>query len=176
MKTAIWNNLAEFVGIAAIVGSLIFVGLQMQQEQKIAIADTYGSINESTAHIAELIGDSTKIWQKGLDGEELNSEDRIRFLALVKAVQMHFSHMHIRWTMIGPVPPDVAARRYAYALYTYPGFRQARSDQLRNLVVGEIPLEGTFTSSFLERAAEKYLMEFEEAGTPMPEVKTYVFW
>jgi hypothetical protein len=176
VKTAIWKDLAEFVGIAAIVGSLIFVGLQMQQEQKIAIADTYGSINESTAQIAELIENSAKVWREGLDGEELDSEDRIKFLSLVKAVQMHFSHMHIRWTMIGPMPPDIAARSYAYALYTYPGFRQARSEQIQNLEVAEIPLEGTFISSVLEREAEKFLMEFEETGTPMPEEKTYVFW
>ena len=36
-----WKDAAELTGIAAIVGSLIFVGLQMQQQQKIAIAAQY---------------------------------------------------------------------------------------------------------------------------------------
>ena len=36
-----WKDTAELIGIAAIVASLIFVGLQMQQSQEIAIADQY---------------------------------------------------------------------------------------------------------------------------------------
>ena len=41
MKPTDWKDIAELVGIAAIVGSLIFVGLQMKQSQEIAIADQY---------------------------------------------------------------------------------------------------------------------------------------
>ena len=36
-----WRDTAELFGIAAIVVSLIFVGLQMKQSQEIAIADQY---------------------------------------------------------------------------------------------------------------------------------------
>ena len=41
MKNIAWKDAAELVGIAAIVASLIFVGLQMRQSQEIAIADQY---------------------------------------------------------------------------------------------------------------------------------------
>jgi len=43
------------MGISAIVASLIFVGLQMQQEQEIAIVDTYGSPTDSSENIAGLV-------------------------------------------------------------------------------------------------------------------------
>jgi hypothetical protein len=36
-----WKDLAELVGIAAIVASLIFVGLEMRQSQQIALASQY---------------------------------------------------------------------------------------------------------------------------------------
>jgi hypothetical protein len=36
-----WKNIAELVGITAIVSSLIFVGLQLKQTQEIAIAGHY---------------------------------------------------------------------------------------------------------------------------------------
>ncbi len=36
-----WKDIAEFIGIGAIVASLIFVGLELQQQQKIAIAAQY---------------------------------------------------------------------------------------------------------------------------------------
>lgn len=41
MKRFNWRDFTEITGIAAIVGSLIFVGLQLQQSQEIAIASQY---------------------------------------------------------------------------------------------------------------------------------------
>jgi len=41
MNKSTWKDTAEIVGIAAIVASLIFVGLQMRQSHEIAIADQY---------------------------------------------------------------------------------------------------------------------------------------
>jgi len=41
MKTTSWKEFAELVGIAAIVASLIFVGLQMRQSHEIALVTLY---------------------------------------------------------------------------------------------------------------------------------------
>ena len=41
MKNTDWKSIAELIGIAAIVASLIFVGLQMRQSQEIAVASQY---------------------------------------------------------------------------------------------------------------------------------------
>ncbi len=41
MKRYDWKSIAELVGIAAIVASLVFVGLQLKQAQEIAIAEQY---------------------------------------------------------------------------------------------------------------------------------------
>jgi hypothetical protein len=41
MKTMNWKDVVEFIGITAIVASLIFVGLQMKQSQEIAVAAQY---------------------------------------------------------------------------------------------------------------------------------------
>lgn len=38
LKTTNWKDIAELVGLAAIVGSLIFVGLQMKQSHEIALS------------------------------------------------------------------------------------------------------------------------------------------
>jgi hypothetical protein len=176
MKSPNWKSVAEFVGVVAIVASLLFVGLQIRQDQDIAIADTYGSLTESAEILADLINKDADIWKKGLDGEELSSVDRIRFYAIAKAIQTHFSNIYIRWSQIGPMPPEVAARKYAYALYIYPGLRKARVDQLEELAAGNVPLSGTFTHSSMERQADQFLKEFDEAATPIPSEKTYVFW
>ena len=49
MKKADWKDTAELVGIAAIVASLVFVGLQMRQSQVIAIAGQYQDRTEAYA-------------------------------------------------------------------------------------------------------------------------------
>jgi hypothetical protein len=41
MRNVTWKDIVEVVGIAAIVASLIFVGMQMRQAQRIAVADSY---------------------------------------------------------------------------------------------------------------------------------------
>ena len=41
MKHTNWKDIAELIGVSAIVASLIFVGLQMKQSQEIAIAAQY---------------------------------------------------------------------------------------------------------------------------------------
>jgi len=41
LKVASWKNIAELIGITAIVASLVFVGLQLKQSQDIAIAAQY---------------------------------------------------------------------------------------------------------------------------------------
>ena len=43
MKKSNWKDIAEMVGLASIVASLLFVGMQMKQSQQIAIAGQYHS-------------------------------------------------------------------------------------------------------------------------------------
>jgi hypothetical protein len=51
LKATSWKDIAELIGIAAIVASLVFVGLQMKQSQEIAIAAQY---HERAALAAEM--------------------------------------------------------------------------------------------------------------------------
>ena len=48
MKKHDWKSFAELVGIAAVVASLVFVGLQLEQSQEIAIAEQYQNRSDST--------------------------------------------------------------------------------------------------------------------------------
>jgi hypothetical protein len=41
LKTTSWKEIAELIGIAAIVGSLVFVGLELRQTQTSLMASTY---------------------------------------------------------------------------------------------------------------------------------------
>lgn len=48
MKGVYWKDVAEVIGVAAIVGSLIFVGLQMKQTHEIALSAAYQARESSS--------------------------------------------------------------------------------------------------------------------------------
>ena len=120
-----WKGLAEVVGITAIVSSLIFVGLQLRQDQDIAIAETINSSTESAGTLAMLISENSETWRDGLDGRELSPSEKLKFLSMIRAVETHFFNLFVRYTRLEVNDPDDVARSYAYAIYTHPGLRQA---------------------------------------------------
>ena len=69
MKFKEWNEMAELVGIAAVVGSLIFVGLQMKQAQEIGNAERRSSLVANGIELHSLIIKNADVWIKGNAGE-----------------------------------------------------------------------------------------------------------
>ena len=51
MRFTEWKEIAELVGLVAIVASLVFVGLQLKQSQEIALATQYQSRAESVQEL-----------------------------------------------------------------------------------------------------------------------------
>ena len=62
MKTRDWKDAAELVGIAAIVASLIFVGLQMKQAQEIGNADRRLTQVANGIELMAFISEYANIW------------------------------------------------------------------------------------------------------------------
>jgi hypothetical protein len=63
------NNWLQLIGMAGVIGSLLFVGLQLKQTQNIAVSDTYqtrayGSVESNMAKINSpiLLSAEAKLW------------------------------------------------------------------------------------------------------------------
>lgn len=176
MKSNDWRGIAELIGIAAIVASLVFVGLQMQQQQEIAITETRSTVTQNIADLSLIVGASPGVWKRGLDGEELTAEERITFLTMIEAVESHIFLMFLRFQRLDFNEPEELVRDYAYALYIYPGLKQAHLD------------EGFWAESQADAFQQphkfnpylilvrEYLEELEAESPPIPENKRYVFW
>ena len=176
LKPTSWKSVAEFVGISAIVASLIFVGLQLRQEQAIAIVDTYGSITESNEAALALISAHPKIWKKGLLGDELSVSDEIVFSGMVRAVMSHFQHMVIRFVRIGPLDADRLLHNYAYAIYIFPGLRrqwEADSQFLDHRNAAQNRSVGYFN---MRPQISEYLSNFDNLQPSIPTNKQFIFW
>ncbi len=176
MSQARMKDWLETLGIIAVVASLVFVGLQMKQDRKIAVADSYAGVVDSTLHVAELIADRSELWRRGLDGGELSVEEQIQFNVLADAVEQTFANGWQRATELGIGDPEIDVRDYAIALHSHPGLlayfesvqaRYETTDAAYNLP----PDYGHFGGLVRETLA--YL---EDNSVPVLEPKAYVFW
>jgi hypothetical protein len=176
MRNFSLKETVEVVGIAAIVASLVFVGLQIRQEKEVAIVDTYGELSQSNIDLTFKVGEQMEIWKKGLDGGKLTEEELGVFSVQAAGVGEYFQRMYIRWTRLGPINPDVAASKYAFALYVFPGLRQeyelnAKFESSLNSARGFDPIVNPWESAVIG-----YLEKFDRENPPIPANKRYVFW
>jgi len=119
-----WKTVAELVGIAAIVASLIFVGLQLRQDRQFALAEDAANFDDTMIEYASVIRENREVWLRGLDGAELSQEDQVVFESVAFAVWQKFSGIYRQSRFLYQTSGIMAARQLAGELYVYPGLRQ----------------------------------------------------
>ena len=81
-----WREIAELVGIGAIVASLIFVGLQLRQDRQAAFSEIRQSSASIFADIQIAIAEHADTLAKANSGEQLSESEEIALMALVFAL------------------------------------------------------------------------------------------
>jgi hypothetical protein len=79
MDSAKLNDWLQVIGIFALVASLIFVGLQMKQNQQIGEGEAAAYFSEITNSFRTTVIDYPEVWRNGCMGEELSDGDQTRF-------------------------------------------------------------------------------------------------
>ena len=169
------NDWMQFIGIFAVVASLIFVGLQVRQDHQIAMSESYSSVVDSVGNLATLIESNSKVWRMGLDGSELTAEDELVFKAMVIVVEQHFAYMGQRRLRIGSGDPDTILESYAYAVYIHPGLRDAYSENLEYSDLTRKTFGHQGRRPFYQEVEAK-LKQLDALSPEIPETKRYVFW
>jgi len=79
MLTISFTGIANFLGVIGIIGSLLFVGLELRQSHKIALADQIQSRNTMLSNfiIAPLNGSATALRMWGEQGSDLTEEEQL---------------------------------------------------------------------------------------------------
>ena len=130
MNNTNWKDIAELFGIVAIVASLIFVGLQMQQAHKIAIASHY---QERHASLVDYwVGREQSDIQKRLRGERV-----IRDWGLPPGMDENVSAMEVGseffYARIGLSISENHHFQYISGFYTEESWLGSRSSLKRSL-------------------------------------------
>jgi hypothetical protein len=120
-----WRDILEIIGIVSIVASLVFVGLQISQEQTMNRYQADADFDDTMFEYARIIGESPEIWRKGLNGGELTASEEIQFQALAYIVEQKFTGIYSRASLVkGGRNLDGIARQFASNLYAFPGLRR----------------------------------------------------
>ena len=116
-------NLGQAINILANVGviaGLVFVGLQLMQDRKVAeIATLYDGTNTRMYWI-ELVRESPEVWMKGLAGEPLSSAEAAEFEQVAISWELFHYTAYVSQPILG-IDQMKFVREWALQLYSHPG-------------------------------------------------------
>ena len=149
-----FNEVAELVGIVAIVASLIFVGLEIQQSQKIALAEIEAAFASASIEIASLLSENSEVWARGIADEELDDSDTVVFESIIVALSnRNWSMQHQMRLLDRHEGADSNVHRFAAFLHQRPGARRVwneREADLNAIRDALDPWTTTLTSPYIE--------------------------
>ena len=173
LKKVDWKGTAELVGLAAIVVSLIFVGLQMRQDQEIAEAQAYNDASAVLIELNQFIHNNKEVWIKGLDGAELSLADELTFHVLCRTIYLKQIASWERAKRLDAGNPDFFAQSYAYDIHIYPGLRRFFDQVIESLEERRRPFGRTRGDDTFTSAVEAFLAELDRNPPPPPRIKSY---
>ena len=165
-----WKSIAELVGIAAIVASLVFVGIQLRQEQDIAQSQLTSDWDDTRIEWSKLLHGNSDVWLRGLAGTELDQEEQLRFESLADTWFHIENGRYNRSNRIGLAEPRGLGIRVAAFLIDHPGLRKwwiERWEYRRSMGIG-IPSFVAVVDSFIEDMESDRLEHIErDSAVPM---------
>lgn len=124
MKKADWKDIAELVGIAAIVASLIFVGFQLRQDQQIALAGYGQSTSAIRAELDIALVEHAAVLVKSNSGNELSDQEHAILASLIFAYWRATQIDYWERSRLGSAVPEFPIDVFAVFLFRNPGVRQ----------------------------------------------------
>jgi hypothetical protein len=162
----------QVIGIAAIVASLIFVGLQLKQSDEIALAEALENVTLIGIEERALIAAHADTWGKACLGEQLTAQERVIAANIFfNYIQNSFnSWIRIRETGIGGTSAQYYIDSSAANIHRYPGFKQiflsySGWSELGARNTGELVTD--FSAAILQRVSELEGLEPNPAADVM---------
>ena len=116
-----WKDIAELIGITAIVASLVFVGMQMKQSQQLAFAESAQMMRANSIEQGSLEAQHIDVWLRGNSGEELSREERAIYEILFTQKQNQWFFNWLALDRIGTEYEGVGPQSLARFLHQNPG-------------------------------------------------------
>ena len=140
-----WKDIAEVIGITAIVASLVFVGMQMEQSQELAFADSALTMQSNAIEQGALQAEHVDVWVRGNAGEELTDPETEIYRILFTQRQNQAFYNWVALSSIDTGFEGVGPQGLARFLYQNSGARAewirktAESERLQTRIDGVFP-------------------------------------
>ena len=171
-----WKLTIELIGVAAIVASLIFVGLQLQQDRRIAEAESYLDAAAQITELGQLINENRDVWIRGLDGEELNHEEELAFRTIYWAVWVRKISQWQRAQRLDAGDADSVSQGFAYDLVVHPGLRRAFERNRAQLTKKRAAFGRDTGDAVFAAELIKHLAVLDANPPQLPEIKNYYIY
>jgi len=120
------NDWLQLVGLAAVVASLIFVGLQIKQSDEIAMVELLDNAAFRNFELSSLRTSHADVWRKACLGEELTPSEK------TIAADIYFSYLQNNWnswvrltaTGYGPAQASYLTDGVAANLHRFSGLKK----------------------------------------------------
>jgi hypothetical protein len=116
MANANWKDTAEFVGITAIVVSLVFVGLQLRQEEDIARAQSIAEFVASGMDYRVALSEYSDLLVKGNSGAELSEVERHQLRMIMEAAE---DRVFMQLMATAPLGFELSTTELKFASFLY---------------------------------------------------------
>lgn len=139
-----WRSIAELVGIAAIVASLVFLALQIKQSQDIARFERdYSSLGGRIDQNISIIANG-EVWAKGKSGQDLDETEQAIFSKIVENQHwVAWSGWRSARRLDLPTSEQISTADFAAYLHANPGALKAwreyigKRESARKILVNE---------------------------------------
>lgn len=152
MKKIDWKDKLELIGIFSILASLIFVAMQLKQQEDLLQLEMRNYMVDTSVAVSDSIIEHADVWNRGNAGKELDSvESAVYKLLLTNFNDWHFQQSQI-FKEIEPDAEDQVLAMYAGFLSENPGAYQAWIDRENKLNAHRRALDPTetVTSDWIE--------------------------
>lgn len=139
-----WKDVAELLGIAAIVASLIFVGVQLRQDQQIALAEYGQSTSAIRAELDIAIAEHAKILVKSNAGIQLSEMEHAVLVSVTSALWRATQIDYLERSRLGEDNPQFMTDVLAVFLFRNPGARKVwlEESEMQVRYLGQLNQEG----------------------------------
>jgi hypothetical protein len=120
-----FNGIANFLGVFGVIGSLVFVGLELRQDSDINQSQLLSSDQIIQLEFERLVQENPIIWFKGLDGSELDENEKIIFNSMAYTQFRVQANFHRRRLLFEEDNNNQAlfSKPYAFFIYQNSGLR-----------------------------------------------------
>jgi hypothetical protein len=125
MRSPNWRDIAEAIGVTAIVASLLFVGFQLRQDAEIARASVFASFGATTIEMNQANHQHADLIAKANRGEELSDAEIFILNDMVNNMALNIRFLEIQGQRVGEIVGSTNELNFSAHLFQNPGLRRA---------------------------------------------------